>query len=376
MKGILYGIIFLISITGLSAQEPIVENQVLVDRINHTLDLIYNFEFEKAYEEIDHLERILGHHPAVHLIRSMVLYWKDRPFKADSHPYQEYIYELETAIELALPFQDDEKLHDEGEFYILAGYALLTECYDAVGSNMKAMGTARKAYHSLKEGFELKERFPDFYFPTGVYNYYREKYPELHPFYKSFLWLFVSGDTELGLEQLATASRKGVITQREALIYLFHLYLRYENKPEVALPYARTLIERFPKNDQFKCIYIEAMLYNGDTLIPEDILSSLVHHEQSIYRMSGHLFEGLISIQHDNLSRAQEDLETALQIYETMDKEYDHYLSLIYSGMARVAVKQGDRTKAKEYYKQASKVAPYIPVKVEADNYLKSQDDR
>jgi tetratricopeptide (TPR) repeat protein len=305
----------------------------------------------------------------------MVLYWRDRPFKVDTDPYREYIYELEMAIELALPMQDDEKLHAEGEFYVLAGYALLTEFYDDVGSNMKAIGAARKAYHSLKEGFELKEKFPDFYFPTGVYNYYREKYPELHPFYKSFMWLFVSGDLELGLEQLKIAYKKGVFTQREALIYLFHLYLRYENKPEVALPYAKMLIERFPENDKFKCLYIEAMLYNGDTRIPCEIINSLLNNKMILYQLAGHLFKGLIAERNNNIPRAQEYLETALKLYETMDKEEDHFLSLIYMGMARIAVKQKDHKNARAYYKLASKYAPFVPVKVEADNYLESDSD-
>ena len=368
-------ILFLFSVTCLSAQDFILDAQDLTDQINYTLDLIYNFEFDKAYGEIDQLETRLGHHPAVHLLRSVILYWRDRPFKSDTDPYREYIYELESAIELAIPFQDDERLREEGEFYILAGYALLTECYDDVGYNMKAVGAARKAYHSLKEGFKLQEKFPDFYFSSGIYNYYREKYPELHPFYKSFLWLFTGGDMELGLEQLKTASREGIFTQREALIYLFHLYLRYENDPAIALPYARILIDRFPDNDRFKCLYIEAMLYNGDTSISGELISSLIHHDRIWYQLAGNVFKGLIAEQTNDIPGAQEYLGVALELYETADKEYDHFLSLIYTGMARLAVKQEDHENAKAYYKLASKTAPYVPVKEEADNYLKSSGD-
>ena len=368
-------ILFLFSVTNLSAQDLILYDRDLVDQINHTLDLTYNFEFDKAYEEIGQLETQLGQHPAVHLLRSVILYWRDRPFKSDTDPYREYIYELESAIELAIPFQDDERLREEGEFYILAGYGLLTECYDNVGYNMKAVGAARRAYHSLKEGFKLKEKFPDFYFSSGIYNYYREKYPELYPFYKSFLWLFIGGDMELGLEQLKTASREGIFTQREALIYLFHIYLRYEYEPALALPYAEILIDRFPGNDRFKCLYIEAMLYNEDTRIPEEMISSLIHHERLLYQLAGNLFEGLIAEQKNDIPGAQKYLGAALELYETMDKEYDHFLSLIYTGMARAAVKQEDYENAKTYYKQASKTAPYVPVKEEADNYLKSDPD-
>jgi len=44
------------TISFLSAQEFILDNKCLVDEINETLDLIYNFEFNKAYQEIDKMQ--------------------------------------------------------------------------------------------------------------------------------------------------------------------------------------------------------------------------------------------------------------------------------------------------------------------------------
>lgn len=354
----------------LRAQEFILNDQKLVDQINETLDLIYNYQFNEADREIEKLERLLGNHPAPHLLRSMILYWRDRPFKADTEAYKNYIYELETAIGLATPFQDDEILREEGEFYILAGYGLMTDFYNEAGFRMKAVGSARKAYSSLKEGFDLKEKFPDFYFSTGIYNYYREKFPEIHPFYKAFLWLFVGGDMELGLEQLKVAAEKGVFTQREALIYLFHLYLRYENKPPVALPYAEILVGRFPGNYRFKTLYIEALLFNRNDSIPEEMINSLLKHENRIYQLAGQIFSGLMAEQRMDLKAATEHLETAMSIYEGMNREYEHYLSLIYTGMARLCLRENDHEGAANYYKLAIKCEPYVPVKDEAERYL------
>jgi len=375
MKIFLSIIIFFVSISYLSAQEFILDDEHLVERMNHTLDFIYNFEFEAAYEEIDSLENKLGNHPAIHFLRSMILYWRDRPFKVDSDLYKEYLKELEMAIELALPFQDDERLREEGEFYILAGYGLLTDFYSEAGYRMKAVGSAKKAYNSLKEGFDLKEKFPDFYFSTGVYNYYREKYPELHPFYKTFLWIFVDGDMEKGLEQIKIAAEKGIFTQREALIYLFHLYLRYENKPIEALPYTKILTERFPGNFRFKCLYIEAMIYNQNDSIPEEMLQSLINHKDIIYQLAGNIFIGLITEQQNNIAQSQYYLRIALELYESMNKEYSHYLSLIYTGMARVALRKNELDNAKKYYKLALKSNPFVPVMEEANDFIKSKDD-
>ena len=375
MKLFLSFLIFIISISNSVSQEFILNDSILINRMNRTIDLIYNFEFDEAYIEIDTLENQLGDHPAAHLLRSMILYWRDRPFKEDSDPYLEYQKELETAIELAASFLQNEDLYEEGEFYVLAGYGLLTDLYNGVGQKMKAIGSAKKAYNSLKEGFELKEKFPDFYFSSGLYNYYREKFPELHPFYKTFMWVFVNGDMELGLEQLLVASEEGVFTQREALIYLFHIYLRYENKPDLALQYSRVLVERFPGNYRFKCLFIENMIYNNQDSISNEMLSSMINHDDIFYQLAGNLFSGLISEKLGRFEAARNYLRIAHEKYEEMGRDDGHYLSLIYTGMARLAVDQEDNHKAKKYYKLALKTDPYVPVRNEAERYLKKNED-
>jgi tetratricopeptide (TPR) repeat protein len=375
MKLFLSFLIFTISVLNSVSQELILEDSILINRMNKTIDLIYNFEFDDAYLGIDTLEQQLGDHPALHLLRSMIFYWRDRPFKEDTDPFQEYQRELETAIELATSFQEKEDLYEEGEFYILAGYGLLTDFYNSIGQRMKAVGSAKKAYNSLKEGFELKEKFPDFYFSSGVYNYYREKFPELHPFYKTFLWVFVNGDMEMGLEQLKVASEEGVFTQREALIYLFHIYLRYENKPDLALPYSQTLVKRFPGNTRFKCLFIESMIYNNNDSISKDMIDSLINHDDIFYQLAGNLFSGLISEKEEKFEAARYYLRIALEKYEEMGREDGHYLSLIYTGMARLAVDQEDNDKARKYYKLALKTDPYVPVRTEAERFLRKNDD-
>ncbi len=375
MKLFLSFIVFVISISNSVSQEFILQDSALIHRMNRTIDLIYNFEFDIAYLEIDTLENQLGDHPANHLLRSMILYWRDRPFKEDSDPYIEYQNELETAIELAIPFQENEDLYEEGEFYILAGYGLLTDFYNGVGQRMKAIGSAKKAYNSLKEGFELKEKFPDFYFSSGVYNYYREKFPELHPFYKAFMWVFMNGDMELGLEQLKVASEKGIFTQREALIYLFHIYLRYENKPELALPYSRLLVDRFPGNYRFQCLFIESMIYSNSDNISGDMVDLLINHDDIFFQLAGNLFSGLISEKKEKYEAARYYFRIALEKYEKMGRDDLHYLSLIYTGMARLAIDLEDNQKARKYYKLALKTDPYVPVRSEAEKFLQKSED-
>ena len=90
-------------------------------------------------------------------------------------------------------------------------------------------------YSFMKKGFDLTEEYREFNFPVGMYNYYREKYPELHPVYKPFMFFFRNGDVSKGLRQLERSVKENVFTKPEAGMFLVHIYLYYENNPAAAL---------------------------------------------------------------------------------------------------------------------------------------------
>ena len=375
MKYHLLFIIYFLQISISSGQSPLMDDPESIDEINQTIDLIYNFEFEEASRRIDALDIKNGQHPANYLLRSMILYWRERPFASESKYYLEYEGYLNKAIEVAEGYKNNEGLVEEGLFYRMSAYSLLTDLYSEEGAGMKVLGSAKKAYKLLKKGFDLLEEFPDFYFPTGLYNYYRIKYPELHPFYKTFLWLFVNGDMELGLSQLVTATEKGIFTQREAYIYLFHIYLRYQNEPEKALPYVEYLTKKFPGNTRFKSLYVEALVFNHSDSLPQITVKTLLEDKKDIYKLAGLLFQGLFYEQKGLYKESKNYLSSAFDLYQSMDREYDHYLSLIYVGKARLAIYEGDEESAEENYELALKLDPFIPVIEEAEEFIKTKDE-
>ncbi|MEZ0611599.1 hypothetical protein ACAW74_24015 [Fibrella sp. WM1] len=50
----------------------------------------------------------------------------------------------------------------------------------SLNRNLKAVGESRKAYVYMKDGFQLMDKNVEFYFSTGLYNYYVERYPIGH----------------------------------------------------------------------------------------------------------------------------------------------------------------------------------------------------
>lgn len=370
IRGNVITLMFTMTAVTLYGQTPLLENDQAMDSIYVTLDHIYNFEFEEAIRMIEGDANGLGEHPANYIARAMVLYWKDRPLAPDSEPYKNFEQFLSRAIELSEPFMDDQELHVEGIFYSMCGYALLAELYSEEGTGFKVLNTAKKAYHYLKAGKDEVDNFPDFYFSTGLYNYYREKYPELYPFYKSFMWLFSSGNMTLGIEQVQTAKKKGVFSRIEASIYLYHIYLRYENEPDKALNYIEQLIDKYPGNIRFKSLYTEVLVSLNQLTLADSLAKELMEEEKPFHKLAGTLFYAIIMEQNGQLNEAEQYLNKAFLIEEKMDKKYFHYISMIYATKARLAHARGLYDDAERYYRLALDNEPYVPVRLEAKAYL------
>ncbi len=363
-------ILYVAVVSYVKAQVPLLQDREAVEAISITLDHIYNFEFSEAEERIENQAHHLGIHPANFLIRALLIYWRDRPLVPGSEMYLQYETYLNEAVESSQPFIGQEDLHVEGMFYAMAGNALLAELYSEEGGGLKVINAAKKAYRYLKSGKEQMEEFSDFYFSTGLYNYYREKYPELNPFYKSFMWLFSRGDKELGIEQIKTSEQRGVFTKNESILYLYHIYLRYENNPSKALPYARSLLSRYPKNLRFISLLVEVLVAMNEFDQAENLLDPLDRAEKPVFRMAGTLFRAIICEKRDQLDEASRLLEKSLELHEDLKNSNFHYLSMIYATQARVEDKKKNSEMAKDLYKKALKSDPYVPVKEEALNYL------
>ena len=352
-------------------QTPLLENHQLVNQITGSLEYIYNLENEKSDSCIMYLESKLGSdHPGISLIKAIQIYWRSRPLARGNTEYDSFVGHLTTAFNHAEEIIDIRGNADEAVFYCLAASALLAELYSEEGVSLKVVNEAARAYRYLKLGFEKSENFPDFLLSNGIYKYYREKYPELRPFYNSFLWLFPTGSMTEGIEDLKNAESEGIFTRQMASFYLFHIYLRYENDASKALPFAEKLFFKYPKNNQFKISYAESLIATKRYSMAEPYVDELVNEKCFVFSVPGYLFKGMIFEGYENYTDAKKYYETALALSLKMDKSEAHFVSMIYAGLARIAIHEGDHDKAGKLYRTALNQDPYVPVMEEARNYL------
>ncbi len=341
--------------------------QVMVKQaVNH----VYNASPDSAFYHIDRVREELPLHPVVPLLKAMTLLWTNIP-TIDGELFLEMETYLDLAVERAKAIDPD--LDDpEMAFFAMASYGLLAEYYADQGSNMKAVGEASRAYGLMKKGFGLVDEYPEFLLSTGLYNYFREKYPEKHPVYKPLIWFFRSGDMELGLKQLEKACNPSIITHVEAYVYLSYIYLRYEYAPEKAQNYLRTLIEMYPNNFYAKAKYLESLANPKDFKeAPLEMIHALVGHENPYYKLAGNVFLGYFEEKVvGNRTNAEFAYRRGLKYGRQIPNHGEYFKSLGYLELGKILKEKGQNEEAEEMLRLSMKYAETDQIKDEAKYLL------
>lgn len=356
------------------AHLPLFSSRSKTKMVQQCVDHLYNMEFSRAKDILEDIKVALPGHPAIDMIEALLISWQEMPFNAHSPGYRKHIEKLQEVIVKAEAILKDDAFNQEGIFFAMSARGLLAEYYADEGSYMKAVSEAKQTYDYIKKGFELTDENPEFLFTVGLYNYFRETYPERHPIYKPFLWFFKSGDRELGLRQLEQACRQGVLTKVEANLYTSYIYLRYENQPENAMRFLRRLNKDYTNNPFFRTKLAEALVMNGKYKEAQPLATELAGNTDAYYRMSGSLFLGIIEERSEgNATNAKKWYLKALS--ESQDFEYkgEYYKSLAHLGLGRLYRAEGKTDAASEHFNLALEWATTDEVQKEAKEYLKGK---
>jgi tetratricopeptide (TPR) repeat protein len=89
----------------------------------------------------------------------------------------------------------------------------------------------------------------DSYLLTGLIRYHIDHMPDLSRFLSSLL--ITQGDRRRGLQDLERAATRGDLLKELARSELISVYLNFEKQPARALPFARELQRKYPRNYNF-----------------------------------------------------------------------------------------------------------------------------
>jgi tetratricopeptide (TPR) repeat protein len=341
--------------------------------IQNGIQKMYNFKFAAAEQDFEKIKIKYPKHPVYPLLMSMHLSWKAMPMYPTKPEFKTYENYLSQTLQRAKVMLDKNDNDPEAIFFILAAHSYLALQAAEDEEMIRAVNEAKKTYNYMRDGMKLVSIYPEFYLSSGLYNYYVEQYPEDHAIVKPFMFFFADGNKALGLKQLEIASQKAVFTKTEALYYLLHIYVKHELQLQKALACSERLIRLYPNNLLFVMRQTELLIGVGKFEAAQPFLDQLKAQTDKVYQSTVAIFQGIIEEkQHKNYAAAQKYYQKAISMNAIYSRYNKDYYAMAYTGLARLAVKDGDKAKAKKYYQKALELAEYKSTIAEAKNYLKN----
>jgi hypothetical protein len=322
---------------------------------------IYNYQFSEAKEICNQLGAAFPDSPVPPLIRGMIIYWKNFPLLPSSPDRDSYESELNLSISISE--KNPAQPEDEAEYLLadLCARGLLLVFYSDNDMSSEVIPMAAGTYHLLMESFQYESVFPDFCFFTGLYNYYREKYPKLHPVYKAFALLFPAGDANKGIAELQKAYSEGIVLDAEAGSFLSWIYSGYEYDYKESLIYSRLLYEEYPGNSSYLANYIKFLLFVKQYDEAEELISSAGSRmNNAFFKAQITVFKGILKEKkYMDMSAASEYFREGLNGLAPFGDFGNEYSAYACYGLSRVFVADKTGDQKRKFHKEANRLAEF-----------------
>lgn len=358
-------ILLYLSMQTLFAQKPVFTNERLKESIRYGVVCTYNYDFDKADEIYKILVRERPDHPATTIFYAMMIYWENFPLTGTSAKSIIFVDSLLKSIsncEIMMRRDQDNK---EAIFFDLVARLMLMQYYADNDLSKKVIAIVSLAYKLIRKGFLLKDEIVDFYYSTGLYNYYREAYPEFYPKYRAFALFFPKGDKKLGLQQLDYAGENSVFLSAEATSFLYYIYMNFESNYVIAMNYVNILNNHYPNNPLYLAARLQLMLLLKDYDDVQPYFNRLAGFSEKnrYFLMLNMIYKGIFEEKKNkNYEISKKFYFDAINISKDYSKVANDQLSLAYFGLSRIYNLEGNAKKSKEYRKTAISLSTFPEV--------------
>lgn len=361
LTGMLRVFVMLMFLPGAS----VIKGQILKDTaslnlIRRNVDYIYNFQFDEAQEAIRKVSRAYPDHPVVFLLRGMARYWENYPLIPSSSERSSYENDLRRSIEIC----DKKNYTDSEAEYLLANLCsrgLLLLFYADNDLSREVFPLATSTYRYIRQSFDFNSAYPDFCFFTGLYNYYREAYPDAHPIYKVLAVMFPKGDREKGLLELRKAAENSILINAESYTFLSVIYLGFEENYLQANYYNRILHEMYPDNPAYLGEYIKTLLLLKNYDEAEKLIGLYSEDNGNEYFQAQiSIFNGIIQEKkYHNNEQAEEFYDRGIEEISAYGAYGNDFAAYAYFGLSRINDEGNDNRARRSFRKKAMDLATF-----------------
>ena len=358
---ILLVLVLCLSTSSLNSQ--FLKDSTSLNLIKEGIDNVYNFQFDKADKVSEELGKLYPGQPVVYLFKGMVTYWENYPLITTSSARASFEEYMRKCIKLS-----DKNKNSSAEVEILlvnlCARGLLLLYYTDNYLSLDVFPLATSTYKYIRRSFDFTAYYSDFYFFTGVYNYYREAYPEAYPIYKPLALLFPKGSKVKGLEELQIVSKNSIILKAEAFSFLSAIFLTFENNFQQATYFSKSLHTLYPDNPEYLGAYIKNLLlikrYDEAEM---EMLSSNTSQSNSFFRAQMSIFNGILQEKkYHDIKKAQQFYSKGIDDITIFGSYGNEYAAYAYFGLSRISEINGNKDYKKMYRKLALQLADFKKV--------------
>ena len=355
-------IIFFVFIScSVFAQESILKDQSTLQKIEYGLDNLYNYQFDTIVDIEQNLNINYPDNPLPPLFHAIRIYWEYFPVTPNSYHHELFIYNISESIQRSEQILEQDDKNNEAAFLNLMGRLLIMQYYADNHQSSKVIPHIRQAYSMVKKGFELNDEIPDFNFSTGLYNYYRDAYPEKHPVYKPIAYFFKEGNKKLGIKQLEDNWKNGIFLDAESLSFLVYISLNFEGNYKKSVKYTRELYKTYPNNPLYISYKIRTLLLLKRYLRAEQLINELAikANSNTFFQMMINIYQGIIEEKkYKNYEKAEKLYQSAIELAKPYQPFANDRLSYAYFGLSRI-YKKSNPEKSKELRNMAEDLSSY-----------------
>lgn len=353
---VLCGLLVFTSLHHIDAQ--ILRDSASLKLVRQAIDRIYEMRFPEAEAITGKISNAYPSHPVVMLLRGMTIYWKNYPVTQTSPARESYENILHECMRASEKYESE----DEAEFLLatLCARGMLLLFYANNDLNSKLYSLARTSYRYLRRSFDFTGKYPDFYFFTGLYLYYREAYPEAHPIYKPLLVLFPRGDKAKGMKELQIAFEKSIFLKSEASDFLSSNYKYYENDFQSASRFSKTLFDHYPGNIEYRTDCIENYLLTGRYDDAEKLINEADLKNSAYFNAMMKIFRGIIDEKkYRNMTKAEKEYSEGVREITAFGDYGAQHAAYGYFGLSRISALNNDPAGRKAYRKKAEELTDF-----------------
>jgi hypothetical protein len=367
--------IFLLILTGITglarAQAPegvdttqilLLEDKDIQISSAQAINDMYNFKFDQAEEVFKRIGERYPDHPIAYFLMGLSTWWKININYDDEQYDKKFLAYVDTAIYFAKKLYDTPDRRIEGAFFLAAGYGFEARLHAERSEWIKS---ALASKNSLKYFGDCKGNSylsPELMFGDAIFNYFSVWIPENYPFLKPIMAFFPKGDKELGLKQLKTVANNAFYTRTEAQYFLMRILASDENDQQGAMLISEYLHKTFPDNSYFHRYY-DRMLYSlgftGETerqsLKILDRIDSGTFGYGDIEGRWASFFLGQVNERKRNFDAAKKYYNMCIVFSEHGNAEESGYYLYSNLSLGEIAMREGDKKTAKEYFKKVRK---------------------